>query len=164
MSRAAAGASQVPKASRRCGASALATRLGSPMISGSSEAVDRRARRDAFVARRRLGLAQALARAHQQDGGDDREAQDSERQRQRGELVPIELQKRRDVGVERGTRRRRGGVVGARRRSRNADRGGDDGCGEAECSASRMSRQAPAGDPDRVRHARLPLCRISTGG
>ncbi len=96
-------------------------------------AVDRRPRRDALVARGGLRVAEALARAHQQDGGDDREAQNPQRERERDELVPVELQEGRDIGVDRGAVADRG-VLGARRRERNraTEDGGNSRAGRAE--------------------------------
>ena len=54
-------------------------------------AIDRGARRDALVARRGLDLGKTPARAHQHDGGDDGKAQNAERERERGDLVAVEL-------------------------------------------------------------------------
>ena len=43
-----------------------------------------------LVARRGLDFGQTRARAHQQDRGHDRKAENAERERERGNLVPIE--------------------------------------------------------------------------
>ncbi len=129
------------------------------------DAVDRRARPDLVVAGGKLDLGEAPARAHQQDRGHHREAQDAERERERGDLVPVEREQCREIGVEgrergRGTRRFRG--AGRRERERGAGSGRDSGNDGAESAALRMSPKALHG-PDRVRHARLPLSPHSAG-
>ena len=45
-------------------------------------------------------LGGARARAHQHDRGDDREAEDAERQRQRGDLMRVESRKRAEIDVD----------------------------------------------------------------
>jgi hypothetical protein len=134
-------------------------------------AVDRGFGGDGLVARRRLDLGQAPARAHEQDRGDDGEAKHAERERERGDLVAIEQRKRRDVGVKRrefvARARRLGAGAAARQQRRQNDRaGGAQSALARPCARAgtrvvlRMSPNALHGDPDRLRHSRLPHCRI----
>ena len=139
--------------------------FGSPMSSGSSSVVDQamttcgsdwssasarsasRPQQDRFVARGRLGLGQPAARAHQHDGGDDRKAENSKRQRQSGDLVLVKL---RDRKHEVADGRHIDGLGGARGRHHPAETGGDGG----KISA------APRMEP---RHTLPPVIRIVSG-
>jgi len=130
-------------------------------------AVDRGLGGDGLVARRRLDLGQAPARAHEQDRGDDGEAQHAESERERGDLVAVEQRQRGDVVVKDrefvARACRRGAGAAARQQHRQHERaGGAQSALARPCARAgtrvvlRMSPNALHGGPDRLRHSRLP--------
>jgi hypothetical protein len=107
-------------------------------------AVDLGLQRDDLLAGGDFGQCRAAARAHQQHGGNDGEEQDAERERQRRNVVLLEAGDLRDGGFNRG-KIEKGGTSG-----RGGKRNGSNG--REESASPRMSLQAPARRPDRIRH------------
>ena len=77
-------------------------------------AVDGGAGCDGLVMRAALDRGQTPARAHEQDCGDDGKAENAERERERGDLVPIEQQEGGEIGARPSSLRIRGRLPGQR--------------------------------------------------
>ena len=103
-----------------------------------------------FVARRGFDAFGGLARAHQHDGGQHREAEQSERQRERGDVLAAERGDGACNGVEHAGRQARLGT--SRRAERDAKLCDDEG-GE-ESAPPRTRTQPLVRRPDRLRHCR----------
>jgi hypothetical protein len=105
-------------------------------------------------------LGGAPARAQERDGGRDREQDDAERERQRGDFVPFKRRDRIEIGSDGRKRRVR---LGVRRHRQEHDEAEARRAGCCESFAPRM-RLVSAPFPDRVRHFRAPARQRSRPG